>query len=124
MPYVLSKLANSQIYTQYAKVTGNRLNIPVKQIEIKGGSDVTNKHFITPNGVITKVTADELEVLRANRDFQRHLEKGHVKYFAHNPNVDKEVEKLEKDKSAPLTPDDYKKKGKKAPKITVEETEE
>ena len=34
--------------------------------------------------------------------------------------IDKNIDKMEKDKSAPLTPDDYTKKGKKAPKVTNE----
>lgn len=119
MPYILSKLANSQIYTQYAKGTNN-LNIPTSRIEIKGGADVTDKNFVTPEGVITKITAQELDILKANRDFQSHLEKGHVKYFGTNPNIEKEAPKLEKDNSKPLTPDDYTKQGKKAPKVTNE----
>lgn len=123
MPYVLSKLANTQIYTQYAKDVSNNINIAVQQVEIKGGSDVTNKNLITPNGVITQVTNNQLDILKSNIDFQKHLEKGYVNYFAFNPNMDKEVEKMERDKSVPLTPDDYKKKGKKAPKTEDIEVE-
>lgn len=115
MPYILSKLANTQVYTQYAKGMNN-LNIPVKTVVVQGGADVTNKNFITPEGVITKVSADDLESLKANRDFQRHIERGVVKYFGTNPNMDKEVSKMEKDNSKPLTPEDYTKQGKKTPK--------
>jgi len=120
MPYILSKLANSQIYTQYAK-GANNINQIVYKVLIKGGADVTDKHLVTPEGVITKITQDELEILKANKDFQNHLERGHVKYFGHNPNIDKEAHKLEKDNSRPLTPDDYKKAGKKAPKTEAVE---
>lgn len=116
MPYILSKLVNTQIYTQYAKGT-NSLNIPSAKVVIKGGADITDKNFVTPEGVITSVTDNELEILKANKDFQLHLERGHVKYFGKNPNMDKEVSKLDKEKSAPLTPEDYTKKGKKAPKV-------
>lgn len=116
MPYVLSKLVNTQLYTQYAKGTNNLSN-PCARVEIKGGADITDKNFVTPEGVITKVTDNELEILKANKDFQLHLERGHVKYFGKNPNMDKEVTKLEKDNSKPLTPEDYTKKGKKAPKV-------
>lgn len=116
MPYVLSKLANTQVYTQYAKDVANNINIVKEQVTIKGGADVTTKNLITPDGVVTQVTRDQLEILKANRDFQRHLETGHIKYFEFEPKIDKEVDKMEKDNSKPLTPDDYKKKGKKAPK--------
>ena len=119
MPYVLSKLANTQNYIKYAKGMNN-LNIPVQTVVIKGGADVTDKNLVTPEGVITKITSDELEILKSNKDFQRHLEQGHVKYFGTQPNIEKNIDKMEKDKSAPLTPDDYKKKGKKAPKVENE----
>ena len=119
MPYILSKLANTQNYIKYAKGTNN-LNIPAQTVVIKGGADVTDKNLVTPEGVITKITADELEILKSNKDFQRHLEQGHVKYFGTAPNIEKHADKMEKDKSAPLTPDDYTKKGKKAPKVENE----
>ena len=105
MTYILSKLANSQIYTQYAKGTNN-LNHAVAQVEIKGGADVTDKNLITPEGVITKVTAEQLDILKANKDFQKHLERGHIKYFGITPDIEKEAPKMEKDNSKPLTPSD------------------
>lgn len=119
MPYVISKLVNSQTYTQYAKSI-NGLNQVSAQVEIKGGADITNKNLITPEGVITKVTPAELEILKANKDFQKHLEHGHVRYFSNEPDIDKVASKLEKDNSAPLTPSDYVKKGKTAPKVEKE----
>lgn len=116
MPFVLSKLANTQVYTKYAKGIDN-VNIPVEQVEIKGGADITDKNLVTPQGVITKVTDAQLEILKENKDFQKHLENGHINYFNHTPNVEKQTEKMEKDKSAPLTPEHYKKQGKKEPKV-------
>ena len=120
MPYILSKLANTQIYTKYAK-GANNLNLVVAKVEIKGGADVTDKHLVTPEGVITEVTSDELEILKENPDFQKHLERGHVKYFGIKPNIEKNAQKMEKDNSKPLTPSDYEKQGKKAPKTTTGE---
>lgn len=119
MPYVLSKLANTQIYTQYAK-GANNMNIPCAHVEIKGGADVTDKNLVTPQGVITKITDKDLDILKANKDFQKHLDRGHVKYFGTQPNIEKNVDKMEKDNSRPLTPEDYRKKGKKAPKVENE----
>ena len=117
MPYILSKLSNSQNYTQYAKgLDGDQINIPIKSVYIKGGADVTNKNLETPEGIVNKVSADDLAFLLENKDFQSHLEKGYVKYYDTEPNVDKEVEKMTKDNSKQLTKSDYTKKGKKAPK--------
>ena len=62
MPYVLSKLANTQIYTQYAKDVTNNINIVKAQVTIKGGADITDKNLITPDGVVTNVTRDQLEI--------------------------------------------------------------
>lgn len=119
MPYVLSKLANTQIYTQYTKGINN-INMPVKRVEIKGGADVTDKNLVTPSGVVTKVTADELEILKANKDFQKHLERGCLNIFDSMPDIETKAEKLEKDNSKQLTPADYAKKGKKKPKTENE----
>lgn len=121
MPYILSKLANSQIYTNYAKGVGDNMNIPVKSIEIKGGADVTDKHLVTPEGVITKISDTDLEVLKSNVDFQRHLEGGYVKYFGTAPNIEKHADKMTKDKSRQIKKSDYEKEGKKAPKTESEE---
>lgn len=120
MPYVLSKLANTQIYTTYAKGVDN-INIPTEKVEIKGGADVTNNNLVTPEGVITKITPEQLDILKQNRDFQRHLDGGFVKYFGTAPNIEKHVEKMEKDPSRQITKADYEKKGKKAPKTESEE---
>lgn len=121
MPYILSRLANSQIYTNYAKGMGDNINIPVESVEIKGGADVTDKNLVTPEGVITKVTNDQLEALKANKGFQQHLEGGYVKYFGTEPNIEKHADKLTQDKSRQIKKSDYEKKGKKAPKTEVEE---
>lgn len=121
MPYVLSKLSNSQVYTQYAKgQTDTNLNVVVAEVKIDGGADVINKQLVTPQGVVTKVSDNELEILKSNKDFQRHLEKGLVKYYNTAPKVEKEADKMEKDKSKQLTAEDYKKAGKKAPKVANE----
>lgn len=119
MAYVVSKLANSQAYTKYVKGINN-LNIPQTVIEIKGGADIANKNLITPEGVITEVTDAELDILLQIPDFKKHLEAGFVKYYKFKPDTEKEASKMERDKSAPLTPEYYEKQGKKAPKTKAE----
>ncbi len=121
MPYVLSKLSNSQVYTKYAEgQTDTNLNVVVAEVKIDGGADVINKQLVTPQGVVTKVSDNELEILKSNKDFQRHLENGLVKYYNTAPKIEKEADKMEKDKSKQLTAEDYKKAGKKAPKVANE----
>lgn len=120
MPYVLSKLANTQVYTLYAKGLDNRNEI-VASVTIKGGADVTRKDLTVPDGVLTTVTKDDLEILERNKDFQRHLEGGFVKIFNNEPNVEKQTETMTQDNSRQITKKDYKKKGKKAPKTESED---
>lgn len=120
MPYVVSRLVNSQVYTQYVKGVNNS-NLPIKQVEIKGGADVTNKNLVIPEGVVTKITSDELEMLKANKEFQAHVERGYIKYYAVSPDVEKVAEKLAQDRSRQLTPKDYEKKGKRKPKVEAAE---
>lgn len=121
MPYVLSKLSNDQQYINYAKgMTDTNIRIPIAEVFIKGGADVINKQLVTPQGVVTKVSDNELEILKANPGFRKHLEEGLVKYYNTTPKIEKEADKMEKDKSKQLTADDYKKAGKKAPKVSNE----
>lgn len=121
MPYILSKLANTQIYTTYAKGVGDNMNIPVKSVEIKGGADVTDKQLVSPEGVITFVSDDDLEVLKSNKDFQRHLDGGYINYFKSQPNIDKQADKMTKDKSRQVKKSDYEKEKKQAPKTSIED---
>ena len=114
MPYVLSRKPNSQAYSDTIKGTDDPSQLAYS-ILIKGGADVTNKALEIPNGVITQVTKEELELLKGNREFQNHLERNFVNYFDNSPNLDKEADKLSKDKSAQITESDYRKKKKKAP---------
>lgn len=114
MPYVLSKLSNSQVYTKYIK-GANGINQAVKSILIKGGADITDKNLITPQGVITEVSSEDLEVLKENKVFQQHLENRMVEYFGIKPNIEKKTEKMSKDKSKQLTKKDFEEQGIKAP---------
>lgn len=114
MPYVLSKLSNSTTYNQYTK-GANGLNIVTKHITIVGGADVTDKNLIMPDGVITKISDEDLATLLNNKVFQNHLVRGYVKYYKVRPNVEKEAQKMTKDNSKQLTPADYTDAGKKEP---------
>ena len=91
-----------------------------KGVLIKGGANAQDKRtMITPRGAATVVTAEELELLRADpafkgfvdRGFMSVDEKGKITHDADEKGAD-----LEKDKSAQDTPEDYAKMGKKAPK--------
>lgn len=75
--YVYSTLSNDQSYTTYSDVAGG---VPQKShaIFIAGKANVANAHFITPLGMVTEVTAEQLAELRRNPVFRLHEQNGHL----------------------------------------------
>lgn len=93
MPYVVSTLANSQIYTDYDKpeVQGSQMSrpaIPKRKVLIKGGARVQGA-LRTPDGVLTKITDEDAAWLQTNRVFLIHQKGGHVKIVNREVNPDK-----------------------------------
>lgn len=127
MPYILSKLSNTQCYTQYVKGV-NDINNVVETVVIKGGADVINKKTLeTPNGVVTEVTEQQLDILKQNKDFNRHVELGFITVIEHKPSEEKVEEKaieMPKDNSRQKTAKDYKKAKGKAKPIKEEDDED
>ena len=113
MPYIISKLANAQCYTQWVKGVNN-INQLVSKVEIKGGADVINKKTLeTPQGVVTEVTEQQLEILKQNCDFQKHFKNGFLTIIENKPSEEKvaeKAEKLKKDASKQKTKKDYQNK--------------
>jgi len=57
-----------------------------KEVLIAGGANVPDQHFYTPQGVVTKVSDADLNLLKNNRVFQLHHKNGFLKW------TDKKVE--------------------------------
>lgn len=121
MPYITSTMSASVSYAIYKKTMGG-LPVVEKEITIEGGANVMSKKLLaTPNGVVTKVTDEELALLEQHPVFKIHASKGFVRVSKNNPQEDaitvnvKDMER--KDASAPRVDSDYTKKGKKAPKV-------
>lgn len=107
MYYVFSTLTNDQAYTNWNH-GGNDVAKRGKTVLIKGGANRADKNFLTPKGVVTKVTDEELEFLKGIRVFKIHVEKGFIKYEKAQKNVDKVSEDMSsKDASAPLKDGDF-----------------
>ena len=119
MPYVISSLSRDNTFAVYEKKSGNVLVIK-KSILIKGGAHVADKKtLLTPNGVPTEVSKEDLEILKENYAFKKFLERGFMKIMESGSKfkAQDESEKMtEKDASAQITKEDYEKKGKKAPR--------
>lgn len=118
MPYIASTLSAPTTYTVY----GDNKHGPkavLKQVHIKGGANVANQKnvmtmgLLTPQGLVTQVSDEELNLLKNHKLFQLHLKNGHVKIMDTNQKPEKAVKDMkDKDSSAPFTPADYKEGGR------------
>jgi hypothetical protein len=116
--FITSKLASSVDYTFYTKGE-NGINVVTDIITINGGADVINKKTLqTPQGIVTEVADDILEKLKSHPVFQTHLKNGYITILSSEKEANKADKDLKEDKSKQLTPKDYTKKGKKAPRTS------
>lgn len=76
--WVFSTLANDNAYTEYEK-GGSDLPIATRSVLIKGGTGVTDARFVTPQGVATEVSPEELALLEGHSLFQLHKKNGFIK---------------------------------------------
>ena len=111
MPYVYSTLTGDQIYQLYApKIDFKKIPKPKRKVFIAGGSNVIDKHMHTPRGVVTEVSADELNVLEQVKGFQRHRSRGFITVDDKSAPPEKVAKSMTpKDKSAQLEDSDFEK---------------
>jgi hypothetical protein len=105
--YLISTLSAPQKYTVYGDAARG---VPREQtsILVNGGANVANKNLITPQGVYTEITEDQLAILKENKLFQTHEKNGFIKVDDKKIDTEKAVSDLEKrDEAAPLTPGDF-----------------
>lgn len=75
-----------------------------KAVHIAGGANVPNKYMVTSAGVVTSVTADELDALKKNAVFALHHKNGFIRWESKKADVEKVVVDMERaDASAPDT---------------------
>ena len=120
MPYILSTLTAPQRYTS-SKPTADGRGIPkiIRSVFIAGGHGVADKNFITPQGVVTKVSEDELAFLETVPSFGRHKSRGFITIMKSEPSrpENKIVDMASGDKSAPITPKKLQSEGKSEPTV-------
>jgi hypothetical protein len=105
--HVFSTLANDQRYTNYVS---NPEGAPIVtgEVLIKGGAGIANDRFITPLGVHTEISEEQLGELEKNPVFIRHKRDGFVTVQQRRADPEKVATDMNaKDKSRPLTPADY-----------------
>lgn len=106
MIYIYSTLSADVAYTPYAQGGGD-MPVELPGILIKGGAGIANDRFVTPRGVATQVTDEQLEQLRANEVFKMHEKNGFVQVS--QSKVDPDVAAADmtgRDQSAPIVPQD------------------
>ena len=107
--YVFSTLANNQMYTNYDQ-PASKGGVPIERcsVLIRGGAGVADGSsggIITPNGLATSVTDEQLCELEKNEDFKRHKAANFITVRARSADVDKVAADMSKtDKSRPFTP--------------------
>lgn len=110
MPYIYSTLTSDNTYVIYAN-GGADLKIKTHQITIKGGTGIANDRLITPLGVVTQVSDEDLTLLENNSVFKTHKENGFIVVQSTGKESDPEkvASDMEtQDESSPITPSHYK----------------
>lgn len=118
MAFVFSTLSNDNAYPIYKD------GVKVKTILINGKANIANKNLITPSGIMTTVSNEDLELLKGDENFMKQVKGGFMSFETKKADVEEVAKDMtEKDKSAPMTKKDIEKenKGKKdEEKISVE----
>lgn len=115
MPYIASTMSADVKYCVYGKTPTGSQEVR-RSIIILGKANVADKHFITKDGAVTKVSNEELALLKEHPVFKMHEANGFIKICATESRAENVKELAKKDASAPKTPNDYKAQGKEAPK--------
>lgn len=111
MPYVYSTATNATAYVEYKPDLDKNSGFAEvgKKVIIHGGHGVATKQFVTPKGVATKVSQEDLDFLLKNKSFQNHMKAGFITYDKSKVDTEKRAANMTKaDGASPLTPDDFK----------------
>lgn len=89
-----------------------------RKVNIMGGANLPPKTLVTPKGVVTPVSAEDLDFLVSNREFQRLQKKGFMEIIRgkSEDDLNAAVAGMEpKDRCAPATEKDFV----KAPAVRI-----
>ena len=109
--YVFSTLVSDQRYVDWSKGASD-LPIEGQSVFIKGGTGVANDRFVTPLGVMTEVTEEEMKLLSANEMFKLHKGNGFITVQEKSADPEKVAADMSlDDPSSPKTPSSYQDAG-------------
>lgn len=104
--YIYSTLTADQLYTNYQSST-NGVPLATAKILIRGGANLMSKALVTPRGVVTEVTAEELAELKRNPMFDLHMKNGFIQISEAKMDVEAAVsDMVGRDQSAPIVEQD------------------
>ncbi len=105
--YVYSTLTADNKYNLFAKGGADVPTIE-KSATIKGGANVANDKIMTPRGVVTTVSSDDLEMLKKNPVFKQHCDNGFIHFEVTKMDAEVAADNMSpKDNSAPIVPQDF-----------------
>lgn len=104
--FIFCTLASDVAYTNHAQGGGD-MPIELPPVVIKGGAGVANDRIVTPRGVATEVTEEQVEYLRQNEIFKLHEKNGFVMVSESYADPDTVAADMTgRDNSAPVVPQD------------------
>lgn len=106
--YIFSTLTSSVEYRNYATGGADLPNVD-KSVLIVGGSNVPDKHLITPYGIMTEISAEDYSWLQDNELFKLHKANGFVTVRDKPADAEKVAasDLNTRDQSAPLVEQDF-----------------
>lgn len=110
MGHIVSKSSTPMTFNDYHpdSLRPNQLPQIRRSVRIEGGANVPNKHMVTPKGVLTRVSDDDLAFLMSNAKFQEVMKAGFMLVIADDRDMDKVVgDMAAKDGCAPKTEADF-----------------
>jgi hypothetical protein len=116
--YVYSTLSTGVDYTTYVKNDPKSPVVIEQVVSIAGGANVVAKGagLLTPHGVATAVTPEQLDALRANAIFQLHEANGFVTVSKAKEDPENvATDMTTRDTSAPLVQADFEAEGMEVP---------
>ena len=119
--YIVSKASQDNEYVIWSTAPNGQKTVK-KTILIKGGANVMDKKTMTtPKGVVTEVSEEDWKELENHVAFKRHLERGFMEVMKEEKKARKRAETKsdKKDGGAQLTPEDFEKRGQKAPEVSA-----
>lgn len=108
MHYIFSTLTCDQLYTPYRE-GGADMPVPMTEraVLVRGGAGVANDRIVTPRGVMTSVTPEQMATLLEVPAFQDHVKGGFLIVSDSSGDPEKVAADMTgRDNSSPMVPQD------------------